>query len=61
MIAQVFDKSLERSGGGIIRQWLRPGAGTNLLRSTGYFNGHGASSHLIVLIVLGLAAIAAVG
>ena len=43
-----------------IGQWLPPGAGANLLRSTAYFNGHGASGHLGVLIawsVLGLAAI----
>jgi len=46
---------------GTIGQWLPPGAGASLLRSTAYFNGHGASGHLIVLIVwmvLGLAAIA---
>ena len=43
-----------------IGQWLPPGAAANLLRSTAYFNGHGASGHLGVLIawsVLGLAAI----
>jgi len=43
-----------------IGQWLPPGAGANLLRSTAYFSGHGASGHLGVLIawsVLGLAAI----
>jgi hypothetical protein len=47
---------------GTIGQWLPPGAGANLLRSTAYFNGHGASGHLAVLIVwtvLGLAAIVA--
>src|SRR5215469_12813474 len=47
---------------GTIGQWLPPGAGANLLRSTAYFNGHGASGHLTVLIiwiVLGLAAVAA--
>ena len=47
---------------GTIGQWLPPGAGASLLRSTAYFNGHGASGHLTVLIVwivLGLAAIAA--
>ena len=41
-------------------QWLPSGAGANLLRSTAFFNGHGASGHLYVLItwaVLGLAAI----
>jgi hypothetical protein len=43
-----------------IGQWLPPGAGANLLRSTAYFSGNGAGGHLIVLIawtVLGLAAI----
>jgi hypothetical protein len=43
-----------------IGQWLPPGAGANLLRSVTYFNGHGASGHLGVLIawsVFGLAAI----
>lgn len=43
-----------------IGQWLPPGAAANLLRSTAYFNGHGAAGHLGVLIVwsvLGLAAI----
>jgi hypothetical protein len=46
---------------GTIGQWLPPGAGASLLRSTAYFNGHGASGHLVVLIiwiVLGVAAIA---
>jgi hypothetical protein len=45
---------------GHIGQWLPAGAGNNLIRSTAYFNGHGAAGHLIVLItwsVLGLAAI----
>jgi len=36
---------------GTIGQWLPPGAGANLIRSTAYFDGHGASGHLIVLIV----------
>jgi hypothetical protein len=43
-----------------IGQWLPPGAGANLLRSLAYFNGHGASGHLGVLIawsVFGIAAI----
>jgi hypothetical protein len=46
---------------GTIGQWLPPGAGASLLRSTAYFGGHGASGHLAVLIawiVLGMAAIA---
>src|SRR5580692_4129448 len=47
---------------GTIGQWLPPGAGASLLRSTAYFGGHGAAEHLTVLlvwIVLGLAAITA--
>lgn len=43
-------------------QWLPPGAADNLLRSIAYFNGNGASGHLVVLIiwsVLGVAAIIA--
>jgi hypothetical protein len=43
-----------------IGQWLPPGAGANLLRSTAYFHGHGAAGHVDVLavwIVLGCAAI----
>ena len=47
---------------GLIGQWLPPGAGAELLRSTAYFNGNGAAGHLSVLImwsVLGLAAIVA--
>lgn len=43
-----------------IGQWFPPGASANLLRSTAYFDGNGASGHLYVLIawgVLGLAAI----
>jgi hypothetical protein len=47
---------------GHIGQWLPPGAAASLLRSTAYFNGHGASGHLAILIlwcVLGMAAIVA--
>jgi hypothetical protein len=43
-------------------QWLPPGAGASLLRSTAYFGGHGSDGHLAVLIVwtlFGLAAIVA--
>jgi hypothetical protein len=43
-----------------IGQWLPPGAAANLLRSVTYFNGHGASGHLGVLVawsVFGVAAI----
>jgi hypothetical protein len=45
-----------------IGQWLPPGAGASLLRSTAYFGSRGAGGHLTVLIVwvvLGLAAIVA--
>lgn len=45
-----------------IGQWLPPGAAASLLRSTAYFNGHGASGPLAILIlwcVLGMAAIVA--
>ncbi|WP_194280514.1 ABC transporter permease [Streptomyces fagopyri] len=44
-----------------IGQWLPPGAGANLLRSTAYFDGNGSAGHIAVLILwslLGLAAIA---
>jgi hypothetical protein len=43
-----------------IGQWFPPGAAANLLRSTAFFNGNGASGHVYVLImwsVLGMAAI----
>jgi hypothetical protein len=32
-------------------QWLPPGAGANLLRSTAYFQGNGAAGHLVVLLL----------
>ncbi|MCW2539425.1 MAG: hypothetical protein JWN95_1150 [Frankiales bacterium] len=41
-------------------QWLPPGAGANLLRSTAYFYGNGAEGHLAVLLAwtaFGVAAI----
>jgi len=31
-------------------QWLPPGAGASLLRSTAYFGGHAASGHLAILV-----------
>jgi hypothetical protein len=34
-----------------IGQWLPPGAGGNLLRSTAYFNGNGAAGHVTVLVL----------
>jgi hypothetical protein len=46
---------------GHLGQWLPPGAGAGLLRSTAYFDCAGAAPHLAVLIgwsVLGMAAIA---
>jgi hypothetical protein len=45
---------------GQLGQWLPPGAGGSLLRSTAYFNGNGAGGHVAVLAVwslLGLGAI----
>ncbi len=52
---QLLPTAVDRIG-----QWLPPGAGANLLRSTAYFNGNGAAGHLSVLViwsVLGLAAV----
>jgi hypothetical protein len=43
-----------------IGQWLPPGAGANLLRSITYFNGHGASVHLGVLIAWSVVGVAAI-
>lgn len=43
-------------------QWLPPGAGLSLLRSTAYFDGHGSGSHIAILgawTVFGLLAIVA--
>lgn len=43
-----------------IGQWLPPGAGANLLRSTAYFDGNGSAKHVVVLAlwsVIGLVAI----
>jgi hypothetical protein len=36
---------------GAIGQLMPPGAGGNLLRSTGYFDGAGAGDHVLVLVV----------
>jgi hypothetical protein len=52
---QLLPTAVDRIG-----QWFPPGAAANLLRSTAYFNGNGASGHLGVLIawsVIGLSAI----
>jgi hypothetical protein len=46
---------------GVIGQLLPPGAGANLLRSTGFFDGAGAGRHVTVLgawALVGLAALA---
>jgi hypothetical protein len=48
---------------GAIGQLLPPGAGGNLVRSTGFFDGAGAGGHLAVLVawaVFGLAALVTV-
>ncbi|MFI6287854.1 ABC transporter permease [Streptomyces sp. NPDC051018] len=45
---------------GTIGQWLPPGAGTQLLRSVAFFDGHGADGALLTLVLwsaLGLAAV----
>jgi hypothetical protein len=44
---------------GGIGQLLPPGAGANLLRSTGYFDGAGAGEHIAVLAIWALAGVAA--
>jgi hypothetical protein len=41
-------------------QWVPPGAGASLLRSTAYFHGNGAAGHLVVLILWTLAGAGAV-
>jgi hypothetical protein len=43
-----------------IGQWLPPGAGANLLRSTTYFDSNGASGHLAVLLAWVLVGFAAI-
>ena len=43
---------------GAIGQLMPPGAGANLLRSTGFFDGAGASTHLMVLAGWSLAGLA---
>jgi hypothetical protein len=35
---------------GVIGQLMPPGAGGNLLRSTGFFDGAGAGGHIAVLV-----------
>jgi hypothetical protein len=49
---------------GAIGQLLPPGAGGNLVRSTGFFDGAGGAEHVLVLVAwssLGLAALAVAG
>ncbi|MFI5694634.1 ABC transporter permease [Kribbella sp. NPDC051586] len=41
-------------------QLMPPGAGANLLRSAAYFDGHGASQHIVVLLAWSVAGIAAI-
>jgi hypothetical protein len=43
-----------------IGQWLPPGAGANLLRSTAYFGDNGSGAHLAVLLVWAIAGLLAV-
>ena len=45
---------------GAIGQLMPPGAGGNLLRSTGFFDGAGAGGHVAVLVVWALAGMALV-
>lgn len=52
---QLLPDAVERLG-----QWLPPGAGANLLRSTAYFDGHAAASHVAVLIAWVVAGAAAI-
>ena len=44
---------------GGLGQLLPPGAGANLLRSTGFFDGAGAGEHIAVLAVWALAGVGA--
>jgi hypothetical protein len=44
---------------GTIGQLMPPGAGGNLLRSTGFFDGAAAGGHVLVLVVWALAGLAA--
>jgi hypothetical protein len=48
------------SGAGTLGQLLPPGAGGNLLRSTGFFDGAAAGGHIAVLVVWTLAGFALV-
>jgi len=46
---------------GLIGQLIPPGAGGNLLRSTAFFDGAGATGHLIVLAVYAAVGLGAIG
>ena len=46
---------------GGLGQLLPPGAGGNLLRSTGFFDGAGGGRHIAVLAIWALAGFAALG
>ena len=46
------------TGAGTLGQLLPPGAGGNLLRSTGFFDGAAASGHIAVLAAWALAGLA---
>ena len=48
------------SPAGVIGQLMPPGAAGNLLRSTGFFDGAGASGHLAVLVAWAVAGLACV-
>jgi hypothetical protein len=43
-----------------VGQWLPPGAGANLLRSSAYFGGDGAAGHVSVLVVWAAVGFAAI-
>jgi len=46
---------------GWLGQLMPPGAGGNLLRSTGFFDGAGGGRHIAVLAIWALAGFAALG
>jgi len=50
---------LANAGAFALTQLLPPGAGANLLRSTGFFDGAGAGEHIAVLAVWALLGLAA--
>ena len=49
------------TGAGTLGQLLPPGAGGNLLRSTGFFDGAAAGGHIAVLVTWALAGFALLG